>query len=103
MLFAVWARDAAGMQGTREQVRPRHRVRLRQPEPHPVKVVLAGPTFGDDARMCGTMLVVEAETIEAVRAFVAADPYVEAGVYESYEIRPWKCGIGPLAPDQTEG
>ncbi|MBS0317728.1 MAG: YciI family protein [Proteobacteria bacterium] len=103
MLFAVWARDAAGMQGAREQVRARHRARLRQPDPHPVKVVLAGPTFDGNARMCGTMLVIEAETIDAVRAFIAGDPYVTAGVYESYEIRPWKCGLGPLASAQTEG
>lgn len=104
MLFAVWARDAQGTLATRERVRPRHRERLRQPQLHPVRVVLAGPTFDDDdARMCGTLLVVEADSIDAVRAFVAADPYVEAGVYESWEIRPWHCGLGPLALTPQEG
>jgi len=99
MLFAVWARDAQGALAARERVRQPHRLRLRQPEPHRVKVVLAGPTFDDaGTRMTGTLLVIEAEAIDSVRDFVVADPYVQAGVYESYEIRPWQCGIGPLAP-----
>ncbi len=98
MLYAVWACDAHGMQATRQRVRERHRARLRQPQPHPVTVVLAGPTFDDDdTQMCGTMLVVEAENLDVVRAFIAGDPYVEAGVYASWEIRPWHCGLGPLA------
>lgn len=99
MLYAVWARDAAGMLARREQVRERHRQRLREPGAHPVRVVLAGPTFDDaGTAMNGTLLVVEAASIDAVRAFVAADPYVEAGVYADVDVRPWRCGIGPLAP-----
>lgn len=99
MLFAVWARDAQGMQAVRERVRPRHRARLRQPAPHLVEVVLAGPLFDESgAHMNGTLLVVESEAIAAVHAFIAADPYVLEGVYERYEILPWRCGLGPLAP-----
>ncbi|WHZ11763.1 MAG: hypothetical protein OJF60_002202 [Burkholderiaceae bacterium] len=98
MLFAVWARDAKGMQAVRERVRPQHRGRLREPAPHPIEVVLAGPLFDESgAHMNGTLLVVDADAIDAVRAFVADDPYVAEGVYESYEILPWRCGLGPLA------
>jgi uncharacterized protein YciI len=39
---------------------------------------------------------VQAPSIDAVRAFVAADPYAEAGVYAAVDIRPFKCGLGPL-------
>jgi uncharacterized protein YciI len=99
-LYAVWATDAPGTLAERERVRPQHRARLREPEPHHVRVVLAGPTFDDaGTRMNGTLLVVEAEHIDAVRAFVADDPYVAAGVYAAYDIRPWHCGLGPLAPE----
>jgi hypothetical protein len=48
--------------------------------------------------MNGTLLVVEAADMDAVRAFVAGDPYTEAGVYARVEIRPFVCGLGPLAP-----
>lgn len=47
--------------------------------------------------MNGTLLIVEADDLAAVRAFVDADPYVAAGVYARIDIRPWRCGLGPLA------
>jgi uncharacterized protein len=97
-LFAVWASDRTAALAERERVRPAHRARLREPAPHPVRVVLAGPTLADDGTMNGTLLVVEAEHIEVVRAFVDGDPYIRAGVYDSVEIRAFACGLGPLAP-----
>ena len=98
-LFAVWASDGAGQLAARERVRPAHRARLREPGGHAVKVVLAGPTLDSAGGiMNGTLLVVEADDVDAVREFVRTDPYVEAGVYQSFEIRPFICGLGPLAP-----
>jgi uncharacterized protein YciI len=79
-LYAVWATDGEGQLAERERVRPTHRARLRDPGEHRVKVVLAGPTLDGDGGMNGTLLV------------------VEAGVYRSFEIRPFVCGLGPLAP-----
>ena len=66
------------------------------PAPHAVTVVAAGPMLGgSDRAMNGTLLIVQAESIEAVHAFVNDDPYVHAGVYASVDIQPWRCGIGP--------
>ncbi len=98
MLFAVWATDQPGMQAERERVREAHRARLRSPAPHPVRVLQAGATLdGPAGAMNGSLLVVEAGDIDAVRAFVRGDPYVAAGVYRAVEIRPWRCGLGPLS------
>jgi uncharacterized protein YciI len=98
MLYAVWASDAPGSGEARQRVREAHRARLRSPAPHAVQVLQAGATLGADAgAMNGTLLVVQADNIAAVRAFVEGDPYVAAGVYASVEIRPWRCGIGPLS------
>lgn len=98
-LFAVWATDGDGRLADRERVRPAHRARLREPGGHRVRVVLAGPTMSPaGSGMNGTLLVVEADDLDAVQAFVRTDPYVEAGVYQSFEIRPFVCGLGPLAP-----
>jgi len=93
--FAVWARDRPGMREARALVREVHRVRLRQGAPG-VRVVLGGPTTDESGEMAGSLLVIEADDIESVRAFVAGDPYVEAGVYDpaSVQILPWRWGIG---------
>ncbi len=98
-LFAVWATDHEGALPAREAVRPAHRARLREPGDHAVTVVLAGPTLdGAAGAMNGTLLIVDAADIDAVQRFVQGDPYVTAGVYRSVEIRPFVCGLGPLAP-----
>jgi uncharacterized protein YciI len=102
MLFAVWARDRAGATEARLRVRAQHRARLRAPAPHEVEVRLAGPLFdAPGGVMDGTLLIVEAAALEAVRAFVAADPYVQAGVYATVDIRPWHCGLGAIAAPEA--
>jgi uncharacterized protein len=102
MQFVVWATDHAGSLPARQRVREAHRARLRNPAPHAVKVLLAGPTLhsqGDE--MNGTLLVIDAQDEAAVRAFIHDDPYTRHGVYASVDIRPWRCGLGPLAPDPS--
>jgi uncharacterized protein YciI len=93
--FAVWARDRANALEARLKVRERHRERLREGAPG-LRVVHGGPTLSGEGRMAGTLLVVEAVDIEAVRAFVAQDPYVAAGVYDlsTLEIVAWQWGLG---------
>lgn len=98
MQFVVWATDREGSLPTRQRAREEHRARLRNPAPHDVTVLLAGPTLQPDGlAMNGTLLVVDAPGIDAVRAFIDDDPYVHHGVYGSVEIRPWRCGLGPLS------
>jgi uncharacterized protein YciI len=93
--FAVWARDRPGMLEDRKRVREAHRARLLEGAPG-VRVVLGGPTLDDAGDMAGSLVVIEAADIAQVRAFVAGDPYVEAGVYDpaSLQILPWQWGIG---------
>ena len=93
--FAVWARDRPDMLEDRQRVREAHRARLIEGAPG-VRVVLGGPTLDDAGDMTGSLLVIEAADIAQVRAFVAGDPYVEAGVYDpaSVQILPWRWGIG---------
>lgn len=95
MYYAVWATDRIGALPERERVREAHRARLRNPGEHRVKVLLGGPTLSEDAgAMNGSLLVVEADDIEAVRRFVAEDPYQLAQVYATVEVRPWNWGLG---------
>ena len=104
MYYAIWATDRDGVGAIRERVREAHRARLRNPEPHPVEVVAGGPTLDETTgAMNGTLLVVRAATIDAVRRFLAEDPYQLAQVYASVQLRPWKWGLGQPASDQEGG
>jgi uncharacterized protein len=95
MYFAIWATDRPCMLEARLKVREAHRARLREPGEHAVKVVAGGPTLTEpDGSMNGSLLVIEADSIEAVRHFVAEDPYELTGVYASVDIRPWQWGLG---------
>ena len=49
---------------------------------------------GQGEQANGTLLVVEADDIAAVSEFVADDPYSQAGVFRSVEIRPWSWTVG---------
>lgn len=101
MFFLVLATDAPGMAEVRNEIRPVHRAYLRNPCNHPIKVHLGGPTLttrGEE--MNGTLLVVEAEDISIVSDFVADDPYSQAGMFKSVDIRPWAWTLG--APPVVE-
>jgi uncharacterized protein YciI len=101
MQFAVLATDRPGHIDLRERTRPQHRLYLRNPGTHEVRVLLAGPTMDADGNhMNGTLMVVEAKSVEAVSGFVADDPYAKAGLFERIEIRPWKCGLGAIQVEQ---
>ena len=102
MYFLVLGTDKPGMADVRSEVRPIHRAYLRNPGAHPVKVHFGGPTLTTQGEaMNGTLLIVEADDITAVSEFVADDPYSQAGVFKSVEIRPWAWTMG-VPPALTE-
>lgn len=104
MFFVVLATDAQEASERRSEIRPIHRAYLRNPGNHRVKVHVAGPTLttqGDVKN--GTLLIVEADSIGAVSEFVADDPYAQAGVFRSVEIRAWEWTLGaPQPTGETE-
>ncbi|MCY3940496.1 MAG: YciI family protein [Gammaproteobacteria bacterium] len=69
---------------------------LRNHPDHPGIVVLhAGPTLADDAEtIVGLLLVVEAPSLEAARAFLADSPYGKADVFAETRIQPWNWKTG---------
>ena len=102
MYFVVLGTDKPHQQQLRASVRPSHRCYLRQPG-HAVKVRLAGPTLvAEGTAMNGTLLLVEADTLQQVEDFVRADPYVTAGLFQAIDIRPWTCGLGTLPGDSQD-
>jgi uncharacterized protein len=55
----------------------------------------AGPFLDEAGEMCGSLFFLEAESVEAVRAFNAADPYARAGLFERVDIRAWRPSAYP--------
>ena len=59
------------------------------------KLVQAGPTPSEDgSRMTGSLLVVEAESIEDARSLADDDPYTKAGQISYADVRPWNWTVG---------
>lgn len=48
----------------------------------------------DGQTPCGSLIVVEAEDEAAARALLDADPYNEAGLFESVTVQPWRWVVG---------
>ncbi|MDP1631004.1 MAG: YciI family protein [Caulobacter sp.] len=51
---------------------------------------LGGPFLDADGGMAGSLIIIEAESLEAARAWHAADPYSKAGLYETSSVEPWR-------------
>ena len=87
MLFALICTDKPGSLALRKANRPEHLAYL---ESLGETLVLAGPfTEPDGETMNGSLIVVEAPSLEAARKIAAGDPFAKAGLFASVDIRPW--------------
>ncbi|WP_323630140.1 YciI family protein, partial [Escherichia coli] len=73
-LFAVICRDKPDHLQTRMDTRERHLAYVGE---NP-GVLLAGP-FLEDGKPCGSLLIVEGDSLGAVADWAAQDPYAQAG------------------------
>lgn len=86
--FVVLCTDVPNSAEKRNGARPRH---LEYLQGLGSKLRAAGPFLAEDGKtMTGSMLIVEADSIEEARQMAAGDPYGAAGVFEKVEVRPWK-------------
>jgi uncharacterized protein YciI len=84
MLFVIIGHDAPDAQAKRPAVRPAHLAHL-QPLADAGRVPLAGP-FLDKT---GSLIVLEATSLEEAWGIVARDPYVVEGVFNHVEVKPF--------------
>ncbi|MBC7142335.1 MAG: YciI family protein [Rhodobacteraceae bacterium] len=89
MLFAVICRDRPGHLQTRLDTRAAHLAYIEETG----IVKMAGPLIEGGA-MCGSLIVLEAESLEAAEAWAAGDPYKAAGLFDSVSVTEWKKVIG---------
>ena len=84
MLFVIIGRDGPEAKELRPKLRPAHLEHLRALDGLG-RIVLAGP-LTDGA---GSLIVLEAETVEEARSIAERDPYVTGGVFASFDIHPF--------------
>jgi uncharacterized protein YciI len=87
MLYAVICSDKPDSLGIRKANRPEHVEYLQSLDD---RLVLAGPfTESDGETMNGSLIVIEAASLQAAKEIAAGDPFAKAGLFASVEVRPW--------------
>jgi uncharacterized protein len=87
MLYVLICTDKPNSLAIRKAKRPEHVAYLKSLGE---TLKLAGPfTETDGETMNGSLIVVEASSLQAAKEIAAGDPYAKAGLFASVEIRPW--------------
>ena len=89
MLYAVICKDKPGALQTRLETRAAH---LAYIEATGI-VKMAGP-FLEEGQMCGSLVILDCDSLAAAQAWAAGDPYAAAGLFESVSVTEWKKVIG---------
>jgi len=94
MLYACICTDKPGASELRQQTRETHLAHLRE---HHSAIVSAGPLLSADGETpIGSLLIVEANSVDDARAMMEADPYAKAGVFARIEVHPWRWVLGTV-------
>ena len=97
MLYLRICFDKPGVGEKRDQFRAAHRAYF-QPNLQPdaeVRIVQAGPMCADDSdRNIGSFMILEAPSIDKVRAFHDKDPFTIEGLFDRVELCSWDRHIG---------
>lgn len=86
MQYMLICQDKPNSAELRQSIRPAHLDYIGQ---HDVR--FAGPMLdADEQTMIGSVIVIEAPDRAAADQFAAADPYAQAGLFETVTIHPFK-------------
>jgi uncharacterized protein len=95
MYYAIMAADAPNSLAARLNARPAHIARLADLQAQG-RLLLAGPFPAIDsidpgpAGFSGSLIVAEFESLAAANIWAEADPFVNAGVYASVTVKPFR-------------
>jgi uncharacterized protein YciI len=94
MLYVITGKESPQGLEIRKRVRPAHLVRARALVEEG-RLVIGGPCPAVDspdpgpAGFSGSVIIAEFASLTEARAWIEADPYVTAGVFESFDVRPF--------------
>lgn len=95
MLYVIYSEDIPNSLSLRKQARPAHLERVKALLDQG-RLVIAGPCPAIDSEdpgeegFTGSLIIAEFADLEAAHIWADADPYVEAGVYRSVSVKPYK-------------
>ncbi|MEZ5525287.1 MAG: YciI family protein [Pseudomonadales bacterium] len=95
MFYAIISQDIPNSLPLRKEARPAHIARLEALKEQG-RLLIAGPhpaIDSDDpgeAGFTGSLVIAEFESLDAAQAWADADPYMDAGVYQSVTVKPFK-------------
>lgn len=95
MWYAIISQDVDNSLPLRAKARDAHLARLRELV-DTGRLLIAGPhpaVDADDpgpAGFTGSLVVVDFDSLEDAQAWADADPYMDAGVYQSVVVKPFK-------------
>jgi uncharacterized protein YciI len=95
MWYVIYSVDRNDSLEARAAARPAHLERV-QGLVDQGRVLVAGPRPAIDAEdpgpagFLGSLIVARFDSLEEAKAWADSDPYLEAGVYESVEVTPFK-------------
>lgn len=95
MLYAIIATDKKNSLEARLATRPAHIERLSRLQDNG-KLILAGPHPVIDsidpgqAGFSGSLIVAEFPSLAEAQAWADGDPYIQAGVYQDVQVKPFK-------------
>lgn len=91
MLYLRLCLDKAGALALRQEYRADHRAYLQSGAG---TIVQAGPLLGADGEMVGSMIILEADSLEEVGRFHEGDPFTKAGLFGQVHLLQWDRHIG---------
>ncbi|MEH6590170.1 MAG: YciI family protein [Halioglobus sp.] len=95
MYYAIICEDVANSLPLRQAARPAHLERIQQLVDKG-QLLAAGPHPAEDtedpgaAGFTGSLIIAEFNSLEDARTWADADPYVDAGVFQSVIVKPYK-------------
>jgi uncharacterized protein YciI len=95
MYYAIVSQDIDNSLSLRKTARPAHIARLNALK-DAGRLLLAGPNPAVDsedpgeAGFTGSVVIAEFPSLEDAQAWADSDPYIEAGVYASVSVKPFK-------------
>lgn len=90
MLVSLIAKDKEGALQIRLDTRNDHVAYLKASK----EVQQAGPFLDDAGAMCGSLIILDVETMKDAQDWAKNDPYAHAGLFESVELITWNRVIG---------
>ncbi len=95
MWYAIVSQDVANSLPLRKKAREAHLARLIDLKEQG-RLLVAGPNPAIDSEepgesgFTGSTVIAEFDSLEAAQSWADADPYIEAGVYQSVSVKPFK-------------